>query len=53
MRPKKDVVAGPAYMVLGDVPLPLAIPFGYFPFSEKYSSGIIMPTFGDETARGF
>ena len=53
MRPKKDVVAGPAYMVLGDVPLPLAIPFGYFPFSEKYSSGIIMPTFGDESARGF
>ena len=53
MRPNKDVVTGPAYMVLGGVPLPLAIPFGYFPFTEKYSSGIIMPTFGDEMARGF
>ena len=43
VRPKKDVVTGPGYMVLADVPLPLALPFGYFPFSEKYSSGIIFP----------
>lgn len=53
MRPKKDVVSGPAYMVLGGIPLPIALPFGYFPFTEKYSSGIIFPSFGDETARGF
>lgn len=53
MRPKKDVVTGPAYMVLADVPLPLALPFGYFPFSKKYSSGIIFPTFGDDYQRGF
>ncbi|MDE6338801.1 MAG: hypothetical protein K2K97_03310, partial [Muribaculaceae bacterium] len=53
MRPKKDVVTGPAYMVLADVPLPLALPFGYFPFSEKYSSGIIFPSFGDDYNRGF
>ena len=51
--PKKNVVSGPAYMVLCDVPLPLAVPFGYFPFSSKYSSGIIMPTFGDDYQRGF
>lgn len=53
MVPKKNVVSGPAYMVLCDVPLPLAVPFGYFPFSSKYSSGIIMPTFGDDYNRGF
>ena len=53
VRPKKNIVTGPAYMVLADVPLPLAIPFGFFPFTDKYSSGIIMPTFGDESARGF
>lgn len=53
MRPKKDVVSGPVYMVLADVPLPLALPFGYFPFSKDYSSGIIMPTFGDDYNRGF
>ncbi len=53
VRPGKDVVFGPAYLVLEDVPLPLAIPYGFFPFSNSYSSGIIMPTYGDETTRGF
>lgn len=53
VKPKKDVVAGPFYMVLAGVPLPLALPFGYFPFSEKYSSGIIFPSFGDDYNRGF
>lgn len=53
VKPKKNIVTGPAYLVLADVPLPLAIPFGYFPFSESYSSGIIMPTYGDELSRGF
>ena len=53
VRPKKDVVTGPGYMVLADVPLPLALPFGYFPFSEKYSSGVIFPSFGDDYNLGF
>ena len=54
MRPGKNVVFGPAYLVVEDVPLPLAIPFGFFPFSnDKYASGFIMPTYGDETSRGF
>lgn len=53
VRPKKDVVTGPGYMVMFGVPLPLALPFGYFPFSEKYSSGVIFPTFGDDYNRGF
>ena len=53
VRPGKDVVFGPAYLVVEDVPLPLAIPYGFFPFSQKYSSGFIMPTYGDETRRGF
>ncbi len=53
VRPKKDVVFGPAYLVIEDVPLPLAIPFGFFPFTSSYSSGFIMPTYGDDTERGF
>lgn len=53
VRPGKDVVFGPAYLVVQDVPLPLAIPYGFFPFSKSYSSGFIMPTYGDESARGF
>ncbi len=53
LRPNKDVVSGPVYMVLADVPLPLALPFGYFPFSKKYSSGIIFPSFGEDYNKGF
>ena len=53
MIPNKNIVTGPVYMVLADVPLPLALPFGYFPFSKNYSSGIIFPTFGDDYNRGF
>jgi hypothetical protein len=53
VRPNKDVVFGPAYLVVADVPLPLAIPYGFFPFTKHYSSGFIMPSYGDENARGF
>ena len=53
VRPGKDVVFGPTYLVVADVPLPFAIPYGFFPFTKSYSSGFIMPTYGDETTRGF
>lgn len=54
VRPGKDVVFGPAHLVVADVPLPLAIPYGFFPFTtSNFSSGFIMPTYGDETSRGF
>lgn len=53
VRPGKDVIFGPAYLVVADVPLPLAIPYGFFPFTKSYSSGFIMPSYGDESARGF
>lgn len=53
VRPGKDVVFGPAYLVVADVPLPLAVPYGFFPFTKSYSSGLIMPTYGDETEKGF
>jgi lipopolysaccharide assembly outer membrane protein LptD (OstA) len=53
VRPGKDVVFGPAYLVVADVPLPFAIPYGFFPFTKSYSSGFIMPTYGEEQDRGF
>lgn len=52
VKPGDYIATGPAYMVVGDVPVPLAIPFGYFPFTNTYSSGLIMPTFGDDYSRG-
>jgi lipopolysaccharide assembly outer membrane protein LptD (OstA) len=53
VRPGKNIVTGPTYMVLAGLPLPIAVPFGYFPFSKSYSSGVIVPSFGDDYNRGF
>jgi len=54
VRPEKDVVTGPAWLVVADVPLfPLVLPFAFFPFTSTYSSGVIMPSYGDEMSRGF
>jgi lipopolysaccharide assembly outer membrane protein LptD (OstA) len=47
------IIMGPSYFVLADVPMPLGIPFGYFPTSSNRSSGILIPTYGEETTRGF
>ena len=52
VKPGSYIATGPAYMVVGDVPLPLAVPFGFFPFTKQYSSGLIMPNFGDDSSRG-
>ncbi len=54
VKPKKNIVTGPAYLVIEGLPIPfIGLPFGFFPFSEKYSSGVIMPSYGDEMDRGF
>ena len=52
--PNDKIVSGPAYMVVADVPLYFPIiPFGFFPNTRKHSSGVILPTYGEEEARGF
>lgn len=53
VKPGGYVVSGPAHLVMLDVPLPIAVPFGFFPFTSKYSSGILMPSYVDELTRGF
>ncbi len=52
VKPGEYIATGPAYLVVGEVPLPIAVPFGFFPFTKQYSSGLIMPQFGDEYQRG-
>ncbi|MFV0345209.1 MAG: putative LPS assembly protein LptD [Bacteroidales bacterium] len=47
------IISGPAHMVFEDVHLPLYIPFGFFPSTPSYSSGFILPTYGEEKSRGF
>lgn len=50
----KKIITGPAYLVLEDFPIYIAaIPFGYFPNSSTYTSGILIPTYGEENSRGF
>lgn len=54
VQPKKNVVTGPAYLVIEGLHIPfIGLPFGFFPFSDSYSSGVIMPSYGDEMDRGF
>lgn len=47
------VVSGPAYISIADVKLPIGVPFGFFPFSKKGTSGVIIPTYTEEKMRGF
>ncbi len=50
----KKIITGPAYMVLEDFPIYFPfIPFGYFPNTPTYSSGILVPMYGEEQNRGF
>ena len=49
VRPGENAFFGPAYLVVADVPLPLAVPYGFFPFTHSYQSGFIVPSYGDET----
>ena len=51
--PGSKVVTGPAYMTISQVPVPLGIPFGFFPSKSGRRSGIIMPTYGESANRGF
>lgn len=53
VRPQKDLVSGPLYLVIADVPLPIGLPFAFFPFTTSRASGLIMPTWGEEWDRGF
>lgn len=52
-NPKKYVYFGPTYLIIEDVPMPLILPFGFFPQISGRSSGIRVPTYGEEISRGF
>ncbi len=50
---KNKVITGPAYLTVEGIPVPLAVPFGFFPKQDKRSHGIVMPAYGESTDRGF
>ena len=53
VKPGEYIVTGPANLVILDIPVPVALPFGFFPFNTNYSSGIEMPSFETEFTRGY
>lgn len=54
MIPGEKVVTGPFNLVISDIPTPLGFLFGYFPSpSKSRASGIIIPSYGNSTDRGF
>jgi lipopolysaccharide assembly outer membrane protein LptD (OstA) len=51
--PQKQIITGPANLVIADINTPLVVPFGFFPIPEKRKQGILFPTFGESVDRGF
>jgi lipopolysaccharide assembly outer membrane protein LptD (OstA) len=51
--PAKKIISGPAYLVLEGVPLPIILPFMYFPIQKSRAAGIIVPRYGQEQQRGY
>lgn len=51
--PGHEIISGPAYLVVADIPLPVALPFGFFPNKQTHASGILIPEYGEEKNRGF
>ncbi|WNH12090.1 putative LPS assembly protein LptD [Thalassobellus suaedae] len=51
--PGKKIITGPAGLYIYDIPTPIWLPFSFFPQSEKHTSGILMPSFGEQNERGF
>lgn len=53
-KPSQKTVFGPAWPVIADVPaFPIILPFGFVPKKPSRATGMLMPTFGEEQARGF
>lgn len=50
---EKQIITGPVYLKIEDIPLPIGLPFAFFPKPNKQTSGVIIPTVGDDYTRGF
>lgn len=51
--PGKKVVTGLTNMFIADVPTPIGLPFAFFPLTNKRTSGVIFPSFGEQNDRGY
>jgi lipopolysaccharide assembly outer membrane protein LptD (OstA) len=51
--PGKKVVTGLTNMFIYNVPTPIGLPFAFFPLTQTRTSGIIMPSPGQDNTRGY
>lgn len=50
--PEEKIIAGPSYLEVAHIPLPIGLPFAYYPMKQGQRAGIIFPDFG-ESELGF
>jgi len=50
---EKQIITGPVYLKIEDIPMPIGLPFAFFPKPNKKSSGFILPTPNQDATRGF
>ena len=51
--PNEKVVSGPMYVKVRKVPLPVGLPFFWFPQKQERSRGILFPSFGNGRELGY
>ena len=49
----EKIISGPANLIIEDIPTPIFLPFAIFPISNKRSSGILLPSYGNSAALGY
>lgn len=53
IKVQDKIVTGTTWLSIADIPMPLALPFGYFPITSEQKSGLLMPTYGHASNRGY
>ncbi len=53
IMPNDRIISGPLMFVVDRFPLPIVLPFGFFPNKPGKRSGLILPQYGEDLERGF
>ena len=51
--PGDRIISGPLMLVIEKFPIPIVVPFGFFPNNATRKSGVILPEYGEAADRGF
>jgi hypothetical protein len=53
IEPNEKIITSSAQLYIAEVPTPIWIPFAYFPLTQSRTSGILMPTYGENARQGY